>query len=54
MIYYCGEDGLPAIFSVELDSHRLWWALKLSATMKGSWGGNKRFTSSAVQSLLGE
>ncbi|EFX76759.1 hypothetical protein DAPPUDRAFT_106661 [Daphnia pulex] len=29
---------LPARFSVELDSHKLWWALKSPATMKGSWG----------------
>jgi hypothetical protein len=45
---------LPARFSVELDSHKLWWALKSPATMKGSWGGNKRLISSAVQSPLGE
>jgi hypothetical protein len=45
---------LPARFSVELDSHKLWWALKSPSTMKGSWGGNKRLISSAVQSPLGE
>ena len=32
---------LPARFSVELDSHKLWWALKSPATMKGSWGVTK-------------
>jgi hypothetical protein len=48
------QMDLPAVLSVELDSHRLWWALRSPAIMKGIGGANKRFNSSGEQSPLGE
>lgn len=48
------QMDLPAVLSVELDSHRLLWALRSPAIMKGIGGANKRFNSSGEQSPLGE
>lgn len=49
------QMDLPALLSVlASDSHRLCWALKSPAIMKGSEEVNKRFSSSREQSPLGE